>query len=651
MDARAVLSSLQSPEPLPDAAPADNPPVDAPHSVPPSDWQPRRYSIATVLAVTLALLITLTVASVVTPLLYLGRDTTLSLLRDKGELILNTIELRVRQQMEPTANQLSFIADVLSQPGAETYGPERIADVLTGALAATPQIAKLTFVDAAYVATTAMRTEDRVQIYTSALPPDGIAAVDETRIGGWWSGLEREPGGDVYIVRQHSVWRGGRFFGTLLADISVRQLSNFLATMQSGFEGNAFILYDHDYVLAHPRMSRPFTPSDAGPLLPKVDAVDDPVLAAIWDKPATLPLLGHGSGFVHAVKIGDYRWLFIYRTVYGYGDKPWMVGTYIRAIDALASLRQLMLAGIGVVLGLILAVVTAVLVGRRITRPVTQLATAARQLRGLRFAHMPELPRSSFRELDDQARAFNDMLAALRWFESYVPRKLVRRLAQRRERGPLPSVERQVTVMFTDIVGFTPLSERMSAVETARLLNQHFELVTRAIQNEDGTVDKFIGDSVMAFWGAPVRQQDHAERAIRAASAIATAIREENKTRAADGKPPIRLRIGIHTGPAVVGNIGSADRVNYTIVGDTVNAAQRIEQLGRQLLGEDTDIVVLFSAATERRLGHAIDRVSAGMFNLRGRAEPVPVFRLVLPPAEAVTTETSALRAAAGSAP
>lgn len=605
----------------------------------------RRYSIATVLAVTMASLVIVAALAALLPVLYLGRDSTVALLREKGDLVLNTIELRVRQQMEPVVGQLDFLAEVMTQPAASDHS--RIGDILTGALSATPQIASLSFVGADYVSITAMRSDEGVKVETSSMAYDSFVGMTEARTGGWWSGVIHNPSGEIYIVRQHPVWSDGRRVGMLFANVSVRQLSSFLMMVQPGIEGNGFILYDHDYVLAHPRLTRAFPYLGTDRALPRLDEVDDPVLAAIWNKPVRLPLLGRSTGSVHAAQVGDSRWIFLYRTVTGYGEKPWLIGTYFRASDALADLDKLFMAGIGAGVALLLATVAAILLGRRIARPITQLALVARHLRTLRFSGVPDLPRSTFRELDDQARAFEDMLGALRWFESYVPRKVVRRLVLRRERGPLPSVERQVTVMFTDIVGFTPMSEPMSAVETARLLNRHFEIVTKCIEAEDGTVDKFIGDCVMAFWGGLSRRQDHAERAVRAASAIATAIWDENRVREAAGQPIIRLRIGLHTGPAVIGNIGSAGRVNYTIVGDTVNAAQRIEQLGRRFLTDDLEVVVLFSAATEHALGPTIARTPVGTFTLRGRAERVPIFRLILPP----VTEARAERAAVASAP
>ena len=619
-----------------------SPPTERP-GVPPaaqSGTAARRlYSISTVLAVTLALLVLVTVAAVVMPLLYLGRNTTVALLREKGDLVLSATEMQIRQQMDPAANQLAFIAEVLRHSYSGAYDQNRVADILTGALAATPQIASLTFVDSTFRSTTAVRKAAGVDIELADLGGEAVPVFEPER-GGKWDGIVREPTGELYIVRREAVYRGDAYVGTLYGHISVQRLSDVL-TGTPGHEGNSFVVYDHDYVLVHPRLRRPVTNIPGGQVLPRLDQVGDPVLAAIWSEPVELPLLGRKSGPVHAVRLDGDRWLFLYREVKEYGNRPWLIGTYIRAADALADLRQLLFAGIGAAVALVMAVVAAILIGRRVARPITQLADVARQLRGLRFSSMPRLPRSNIRELDAQVRAFEDMIAALRWFEVYVPRKLVRRLARRGDHGLLPSVVRDVTVMFTDIVGFTSVTERMSPVDTARLLNQHFDLVTRAIEADDGTVDKFIGDAVMAFWGAPSRQRDHAARAVRAAASIAAAVRDENRRRAVAGQPSIRLRIGIHTGPVVVGNIGAEGRINYTIVGDTVNAAQRIEQLGRQFLHDD-DVVVLLSGATEHVIGPSVPRVAVGTFTLRGRAEPVPVFRLVLPAPAAAAARAAA---------
>jgi adenylate cyclase len=181
-------------------------------------------------------------------------------------------------------------------------------------------------------------------------------------------------------------------------------------------------------------------------------------------------------------------------------------------------------------------------------------------------------------------------------------------------------------VMFTDIVGFTSRTERLSAQDTATFLNRHFALVSRCIEAEGGTIDKYIGDASMALWNAAEPQPDHAARAVRAAQAIRTELEADN----AGLELPVRLCIGIHSGPVVVGNIGSATRMNYTVVGDTVNTANRLESLGRDLL-PDAPVAVLLSAATVAALPPELALVSLGDHALRGRDAPTEVFTLASP--------------------
>jgi class 3 adenylate cyclase len=220
------------------------------------------------------------------------------------------------------------------------------------------------------------------------------------------------------------------------------------------------------------------------------------------------------------------------------------------------------------------------------------------------------------------------MLTGLRWLETYVPRSLVRRLLGSADGGRLLSTERVATLMFTDIVGFARTSESMTAADVAEMLNSHFDLLGRCVEAEGGTIDKFIGDCVMAFWGAPDDQPDHADRALRAARAIANALVTDNAARHARGLTPIRIRLGVHTGPVVAGNIGTRDRAGYTVVGDTVNVANRLEQLGKSIAPDD-DLVILISGDTVACLQDRSDGlVPLGSHVVPGRATAIDIFRL-----------------------
>jgi adenylate cyclase len=130
---------------------------------------------------------------------------------------------------------------------------------------------------------------------------------------------------------------------------------------------------------------------------------------------------------------------------------------------------------------------------------------------------------------------------------------------------------------------------------------------------------------MLAFFGAPDRLKGHAAAAVRAAAAIREAMAADNRAAAAEGRPPLRVRIGIHSGPVIVGNIGAADRVNYTIIGDTVNVSQRLQELGK-LVSPDTETAIVVSGETASRLDERVELTSAGKHRLRGRGEPIEVF-------------------------
>jgi class 3 adenylate cyclase len=235
------------------------------------------------------------------------------------------------------------------------------------------------------------------------------------------------------------------------------------------------------------------------------------------------------------------------------------------------------------------------------------------------------LRRSRLKEIDQAAIAFNAMVRTLRVFAVYVPRQIVQGLISRGVTASLVSENREVTVLFTDIVGFTARTEMLSAEQTAAFLNHHFGLLTGCIEAEDGMVDKFIGDALMALWNAIEEQDDHALRAVRAATRIVAAVRRDNAGR----DVPVRMRIGLHSGRVVVGNIGSSSRMNYTVVGDTVNAAQRLEVLAQELLPQQ-DIAVVLSETTAAALPAGLPVRPLGRHRLRGRDEPLDLFALVV---------------------
>jgi class 3 adenylate cyclase len=277
---------------------------------------------------------------------------------------------------------------------------------------------------------------------------------------------------------------------------------------------------------------------------------------------------------------------------------------------------------------IVIAILMALALGRFIGHPVRELANATRLLAALDFSGAPALRRSRFTEIDVAANAYNSMRSGLGWFSTYVPQSLVPHLMGPDSDRTLASREVEVTVLFTDIVGFSGIAQRLSPRRLAAFLNRHFTLLGSHIVAEGGSIDKYIGDSIMAFWGAPEAQADHAVRAVRAAQRIDARLTADNVRRARKGLAPVRIRIGVHSGRAVAGNIGAPGRINYTLVGDAVNIAQRLEQYGKQVDDGERSAVISISADAARLLPADIGLTPLGKEILPGRDTETEIFRL-----------------------
>lgn len=209
----------------------------------------------------------------------------------------------------------------------------------------------------------------------------------------------------------------------------------------------------------------------------------------------------------------------------------------------------------------------------------------------------------------------------IRTFSLYVTPQVVNQLIAHPERIKLGGERREVTLMFTDLAGFTTISESLSPERVTHLLNHHFTDMTEIVLEYKGTVARFIGDAIMAFWGAPLDDNDQAYRAVAAAIAMQKAMISMREIFAKEGLPRVQMRIGIHSGLAVVGNLGSAKRFDYTAIGDDVNLAARLEGINK-LYG--TDIMV--SADTAQRLEGRIALRLVDKVIVKGKSQAVEVF-------------------------
>jgi adenylate cyclase len=216
--------------------------------------------------------------------------------------------------------------------------------------------------------------------------------------------------------------------------------------------------------------------------------------------------------------------------------------------------------------------------------------------------------------LSEYLRARREKQAAMVQFSRFTNPHVARQLV---ERGGIETGRREVTLLFSDIRGFTTLSETRKPEEVIDLLNRYFSLQVDVVFNHGGSLDKFIGDCIMAIWGAPLDDPEHARHAVACALDMADTLQAFKRELGA-GNSDFDVGIGLHSGPAVVGLMGSMKRLEYTAIGDTVNLASRIEGLTK-----DAKRRILVSRDTAERCGDAFDFVSCGTFPVKGRAQPV----------------------------
>jgi adenylate cyclase len=429
--------------------------------------------------------------------------------------------------------------------------------------------------------------------------------------------------------------RGAAPQGWAIAAVELQRLSEITRDLSSRFGTHAFILDGDDRVIADERLTDPGARKQGMAPLAPLATFGDPVLAAYPARKAEDQFNTRRTRNVELAEISvdgedddwwsDNSYVAITRSISGYGERPWTIGAYFRGSQIGGEIERIMGSAMLGLAAMAAAVVVAVLLGKRLSKPIQAIAGQATRVADFDLDGVTPLPRSRIKELDDQASAFNAMLIGLRAFSTYIPRSLVAKLVRTGEIGVAEPREAMVTVMFTDIADFTALSEQMDAAATSELLNRHFAILCRAVDAHGGTVDKFLGDGMMAFFGAPDRLKGHAAAAVRAAAQIRDDLKADNVTAEEEGRIAFRIRIGIHTGPVIVGNIGASDRVNYTIVGDTVNVSQRLQGLGKEL-APDAPTTIAISAETAARLDDRFETIPAGWHRLRGRGEAVEVF-------------------------
>ncbi|MBN1543834.1 adenylate/guanylate cyclase domain-containing protein [Candidatus Woesearchaeota archaeon] len=210
-------------------------------------------------------------------------------------------------------------------------------------------------------------------------------------------------------------------------------------------------------------------------------------------------------------------------------------------------------------------------------------------------------------------------------FEKYVSKDVIKHILENPDRLKLGGEKREITVFFSDIRGFTTISEKLTPEQLVALLNEYLTEMTNIILKHNGVVDKYMGDAIMAFWNAPLDQPKHAERACMTSLEMENRLKELQKKWSDDGVPPLEIGIGLNTGPAVVGNMGSYERFDYTAMGDTVNLGSRLEGLNKPYATR-----IIISQTTKKQIeGRPFLTRKLDLVAVKGKKEPIMIYELV----------------------
>jgi adenylate cyclase len=566
-------------------------------------------------------------------------DDARELVLDLGDAELSRIGSTVTAQLQPAADQARFLADYISRGRVSPADDRRLQDLLLGSIGAVRQLSgvgfvrpNLTMVGATAIAQGRSYVSEELNLSGNDAVAEMMRQAKSARVPFWAGPLRFAEGkGELRLVAVAPVsGDNNRFIGIIAAAVSLRAASTRLAAIASASEDRVpFVVADNGRIIMHSSSEIGEILTDPKAVLPQIFDGFDPVLAATpWPPRDTLDadIANRPKNVgVTQVALGDMDYFVVFRRVNGFGERPWYIGYRVPQSWADQVLETINAAIPFAAIMIGIAILVAFFLGRAIGSPIHQFANISRRIAQMELDVAPSKG-SRITEFDMAAEAQGAMRNGLLWLSNYIPRTLAPALLQSGE--AITSRERDIVVMFTDIVGFSRIAEGRDAEKLAALLNRHFALLGAIIEQEDGTIDKYIGDSIMAFWGAPLDQEDRAERAARAAVAIARKLHSDNARRARKGLKPIRIRMGIHQGPALVGNIGAPGRINYTLVGDTVNIAQRLEQFGREVDDGSFDAVIVISAELAAHLPEGITTVDLGEHQLPGRSSAEHLYQI-----------------------
>jgi Adenylate cyclase, family 3 (some proteins contain HAMP domain) len=404
------------------------------------------------------------------------------------------------------------------------------------------------------------------------------------------------------------------------ADITMVQLSQVLANHKIGHSGITFMLNKQGEVIGYPELKNVVKKVNGKASLATYLDTQNPVLIKAYKR-----YLRDGAMSFEEI-IDDVTYIVRFKEFGKQFNKKWLIGFIAPKSDFTAEadhMVDIMMTFSFVIV--LLAAALIFMISKNIAKPIEKVAKDLEAIGKFQIDNLVPLP-SRFYEIHLMNDALEAMKRSLKDFSRFVPKAVVTKLIESGSGAKIGGKKLHVSLMFTDIKGFSSISEQMSSEKMIKHLSDYLNELTKIIQEYSGTIDKYIGDAIMTFWGAPLSDPDHAVHACAAAIACRDRLVDLNRTWQLDGKPPLYTRFGIHTGDAIIGNVGSEDRLNYSAFGDSVNIASRLEGVNKHYGTTITISHATYKAVRHKFICRPLDKVA-----VVGKSVAVRIYELLAP--------------------
>lgn len=448
-----------------------------------------------------------------------------------------------------------------------------------------------------------------------------VNTTSDVRMRPWFVGAEKQKGlfwTDLYAflpgvergitVSDPMYGQNGELIGVIGADLTMLLLDKFVMSQKVGNKGRVYILDQQGKIVV---------PGKEGGVDP--GAIDPNLITSLYRSYTATP--SHSS--LLARYKGEQYLGYISPLPVVFGAK-WYVLAVAPSKDFFAQMIRVQDLVLGIVAAILfLSGLIVVYFAKRISSPIVRLAHEVDRIRQLDLTSETRV-HTHIREIFQMDQAVASMRRVIRSFARYVPREIVKDLFDKNEEITLGGKKKEVTIFFSDIAGFTTITESLSIEELIPLMSEYFDAMSKIILRSHGTIDKFVGDGIMAFWGAPIEFKDHGSRACIAALRCHAMLVELNKKRREENKPEFLTRFGINTGTVIVGNIGTEERMNYTIIGNAVNATAHLQEVDKVF---HTSIII--GQEVYEELGGKFVVRPLDLIEVKGRKEKTRIYELM----------------------